>query len=82
MSIRISFNDLHGLDVPMPALVRVRDVDDGVDVGVGLLDDLRKVLDAHLRVTEVDLLHSDGHTGRVHPLGSKCVGHPSVSRLD
>ena len=53
--VRISLNDLHGGNLAMPANISVGDVDDGVDVGVGLLYHLGQVLHRHERVVEVDL---------------------------
>jgi hypothetical protein len=40
----------------VPAGIRIADTNDGVDVRVGLLNDLGQVLDRHLRIVSVDLL--------------------------
>ncbi len=44
----------------MPAGIRIADTNDGVDVRVGLLNDLGQVLDRHLRIVSVDLLDGEG----------------------
>ena len=55
VSIRIALNDFHGKDLAVSTKVSIRDVDDGVDVGVRLLDHLGQVLHCHQRVVEVNL---------------------------
>ena len=55
VSIGIALDDLHGGDLAVSAKVGVRDVDDGVDVRVRLLDHLRQVLHCHQRVVQIHL---------------------------
>ena len=55
VSIGIALDDLHSGDLAVSAKVGVRDVDDGVDVRVRLLDHLRKVLNCHQRVVQIHL---------------------------
>ena len=82
VSVRISLDNLHRLDLTMTTLVEVSDLDDRVDVGVALLHHLGQVVDDHLGVMKVDLLHSDVHSRSIMSLGSECVGHPPVLSID
>ena len=66
----------------MSAGIRIFDSNNGVDVRVGLLNDLGQVLDGQLGVVPVDLLHADGHAGRVHAARTIGVDQAAVTRLN
>ena len=53
--LRVSLDDFEGGDLSVAALVGVGDAHDGVDVGVGELHHLGKVLHVHHGVVQVDL---------------------------
>ena len=66
----------------MSAGIRIFDANNGVDVRVGLLNDLGQVLNGQLGVVPVDLLHADGHAGRVHAARTIGVDQAAVTRLN
>ena len=55
VGLGVALNDLDGVDVAVPAGVGVGDAHDGVDVGVGELHHLGKVLHVHHGVVQVHL---------------------------
>ena len=55
MSLRISFDDFQTGNFSVPAIVGIFYSDDGVDVGVGLLNDFWQVMDFNGRIMEINL---------------------------
>lgn len=55
MSLRISFDDFQTGNFSVAAFVRIFYSDDGVDVGVGLLNDFWQVMDFNGRIMEINL---------------------------
>ncbi len=65
----------------VPAGIRIADTNDGVDVRVGLLNDLGQVLDRHLRIVSVDLLDGECDGCGVYAARPEWVGGAAVTRL-
>ena len=59
MSLRISFDDFQTGNFSVPAIVGIFYSDDGVDVGVGLLNDFWQVMDFNGRIMEINLENND-----------------------
>ncbi len=65
----------------MPAGIRIADTNDGVDVRVGLFNNLGQVLDRHLRVVTVDLLDGERDGCGVYAARPERVSGAAVTRL-